>query len=590
MALTDCSYSLKRNYNNKKQTNMFKFNFPPYKACSSLLKLSFRPGTWAVTIIFVFITVNLTGQEQKWEWIKSFGSTGMDEICSAACDEDGNIYVAGHFQKSMEIDGTVLVSKGDEDIFVAKFDRNGHLQWAKRAGGYYSENLIVTEYAKKIKVDSDGSLIVAGCFTWLAEFEGRSVVGPGNIDIFVAKYSPEGRLFWVKSYGSRSQDFLFDMDVSGENIYLAGRTSGALFEIDSAGSYEIKHDLPISGTCPFLLNIGSNGKTKWVKVEDNYHVTKTFLKATTDGVYYAVYAYKDQEKSRGLKEFDRQNFFFSCFGHNGELVWSNGLEYNVDNVFDTVRRDNTAMLVSLWNGFIHEVSGTDKNLANSKFDGESPFKAVAFTNPKEDRRINLSNERVCFLPGKNLLIEAGTFSSPIKLVDSLVNPDGKWFHSYVTLTGEGTGRQYFIDMFPGAIVSLQPSVGDEYYVVGNYFSGQDLFPLGESGGCTDIFIGKRKLNNLAEDDISHKCGSFLSEEAIRIVPNPASSYCTISASDRADSQIRNIVISDNAGKVLKRIDVGNLPYTINLSGFSSGIYNISLIYLDLNLNFKLCVL
>lgn len=541
-------------------------------------------------ILLVSISLHITGQDTKWKWLKSFGGEGMDEIYSATSDENGNIYVAGHFQKRLGIDGIILESKGDYDIFIAKFSPNGHLQWAKRAGGGYSENLIVTEYAKKIRIDGDGNLIVSGCFTWQVEFEGHSLAGPGNIDIFVAKYSPEGRLFWVKSYGSRSQDFLFDMDVSGENIYLAGRTSGVLFEIDSAGSYEIKHDLPISGTCPFLLNIGSNGKTKWVKVEDNYHVTKTFTKATTDGVYYAVYAYKDQENSLCLKEFDRQNFFFSCISHNGDLVWSKGLEYNVDNVFDTVRKDNTALLVSLWNGFIREVSNTDKNLANSKFDRESPFKAVAFTNPKEDRRLNLSNERVCFLPGKNLLIETGTFSSPIKLDDSLVNPDGIWFHSYVTLTGGGTGLQYFIDTFPGAIVSLQPSIGDEYYVVGNYFSGQDLFHAGESGGCTDIFIGKRKLNNIAENDISHKCGSFLSEEAIRISPNPASSYCTISASDRADIQIRNIVISDNAGKVLKRIDVGNLPYTINLSGFSSGIYNISLIYIDLNLNFKLCVL
>jgi hypothetical protein len=53
----------------------------------------------------------------------------------AATDTLGNVYVAGKFTGGATFGTTNLVDAGSGDVFVAKYDPEGNLLWAKRAGG-----------------------------------------------------------------------------------------------------------------------------------------------------------------------------------------------------------------------------------------------------------------------------------------------------------------------------------------------------------------------------------------------------------------------------------------------------------------------
>src|SRR5262249_24301705 len=72
-------------------------------------------------------------------WVKRAGGTGADQANGIGVDSSGNSYVTGLFNGSATFGGgeanqTVLTSAGGTDIFVAKYNSDGTLAWAKKVG------------------------------------------------------------------------------------------------------------------------------------------------------------------------------------------------------------------------------------------------------------------------------------------------------------------------------------------------------------------------------------------------------------------------------------------------------------------------
>jgi hypothetical protein len=109
---------------------------------------------------------------------------------------DNSTVVTGIFYESVtfgqgEPNQTVLTAAEwfDYDIFIARYNPDGTLAWAKRAGGE------ITDYGYGITTLSDNSTVVTGYFTDSAIFgpnEPNETVLPsaGFEDIFIARYNP----------------------------------------------------------------------------------------------------------------------------------------------------------------------------------------------------------------------------------------------------------------------------------------------------------------------------------------------------------------------------------------------------------------
>ncbi|MCK4720631.1 hypothetical protein KAU08_08225, partial [bacterium] len=84
---------------------------------------------------------------------------------------------------------TVLNSGGYRDMFIARYDPDGSLEWAKQAGGDYGWDI-----GYGITTLSDNSLVVTGGFGDSATFgpcEPNETVlnSAGNSDIFIARFA-----------------------------------------------------------------------------------------------------------------------------------------------------------------------------------------------------------------------------------------------------------------------------------------------------------------------------------------------------------------------------------------------------------------
>lgn len=68
-------------------------------------------------------------------WAKGAGGGTNDEGYSVSTDASGNIYVGGYFTQPANFGAIKLTSLGFVDMFLAKYDPSGNVLWAKNAGG-----------------------------------------------------------------------------------------------------------------------------------------------------------------------------------------------------------------------------------------------------------------------------------------------------------------------------------------------------------------------------------------------------------------------------------------------------------------------
>lgn len=157
-------------------------------------------------------------------WVQKGGGNGDDISNSITIDSTKSIYITGYFKNIATFGLVNITSVGNEDIFIAKYNTNGILQWIQRTGGAY------TDYGHDIAVDNNGYVYITGYFAGASTIGNNSFSASGGSDIFIAKYNPVTSM-WVWSInGVGSGDdsgVALTTDPVG-NVYVTGYFAGTL--------------------------------------------------------------------------------------------------------------------------------------------------------------------------------------------------------------------------------------------------------------------------------------------------------------------------------------------------------------------------
>lgn len=185
------------------------------------------------------------------QWARQIGGIGPDSATGMALDAAGNAYLVGGFSGSITIGSTALSSAGGTDAFIAKYDPNGTPLWGNRGGGGSAD------MAHGVAVDTNGNVLATGMFTGSASFGTGSLVSAGGSDIFVVRYNPAGTFSWSARLGGAEDDAGNGIaaDIFGGS-YVAGRFRGTM----SVGSGTIRS---AGGDDAFLAKLNPNGTTAW---------------------------------------------------------------------------------------------------------------------------------------------------------------------------------------------------------------------------------------------------------------------------------------------------------------------------------------
>jgi hypothetical protein len=135
--------------------------------------------------------------DNSWAWATKIGPQGYDYGSAVAAYTDGSVYVTGSFTGTATFGSTTLTSStGLPDMFLAKYDSNGSVLWAKNAGA------TMNAVGRSVAVLADGSVYVTGGFAGKATFGSTTLTFVGGTDIFLVKYDSDGNAVWARRAGS----------------------------------------------------------------------------------------------------------------------------------------------------------------------------------------------------------------------------------------------------------------------------------------------------------------------------------------------------------------------------------------------------
>jgi uncharacterized delta-60 repeat protein len=265
-------------------------------------------------------------------WAKRIGNTSLDYGYGATTLSDNTAVVTGTFYGTAtfgpgEPNQTILTSSGSMDVFIARYNTNGTLVWAKRAGGTSSD------YGLGVTTLSDNSTVVTGYYNSSATFGSGEpnqtiLTSYGGSDIFVARYNPDGTLLWAKSAGGTDN---YDeghsiTTLSDDSTVVTGYFYGmAIFGLGepnqaimlSAGYYDI-----------FVARYNTDGTLAWVKgvgassVDHGYGITSLSDDTTvTIGFYNGTVTFGEGEPNETTLT-GYSNGFLAKYNPDGTLSWA----------------------------------------------------------------------------------------------------------------------------------------------------------------------------------------------------------------------------------------------------------------------------
>jgi hypothetical protein len=141
-----------------------------------------------------------TNGNLQWQRTLTGTTTPATSLRGITADSSGNSYAVG-----------AIVSGGQFDILIVKYDTNGNLQWQKSLGSN----------ASFFDISFDICLDNLGYFYIIAS---SNIISP--LETIVAKYDTNGNLQWQRSFGNISfqeEGFGIDVDNNG-NLYFAGKS------------------------------------------------------------------------------------------------------------------------------------------------------------------------------------------------------------------------------------------------------------------------------------------------------------------------------------------------------------------------------
>ncbi len=131
--------------------------------------------------VFLGCMPGLNAQQLDLQWVTPVsGKGGTIVTSSGTVDKNGNVFTVGIFRDSIEVTTTngpaKLVSKGLEDMFVARINPSGVIEWIKQVGGKAAMGNVASGdlfngYFFSIVADEKSNLYIAGSYQDTVDFD-----------------------------------------------------------------------------------------------------------------------------------------------------------------------------------------------------------------------------------------------------------------------------------------------------------------------------------------------------------------------------------------------------------------------------------
>ena len=305
------------------------------KACSrEIMKKSLLPGSFSTRSLMplvVFLSALFIAPTQaQFQWAERVASAGGSPpnhgpIFGATLDAYDNSYITGWFDGTNNFAGVTLTNQsvGGADIFVAKYNSIGALQWVERAGG------TSFNFGRGVGVDTNGNAYVTGGVYGPANFGTNLLPASSYVNFFLAKYNSAGGVQWVRQSAA-------GYDVNGNGLAVDGvGNSYAMVELDGVTPVTLgTNTLSIPsgyGDSTVLAKYDSTGALQWAQLlgalnTGGYNqVVGSGVAVDALGNVYACGTFVSAlaiGNTTLMASGGGKNLFLAKFTNSGALVWA----------------------------------------------------------------------------------------------------------------------------------------------------------------------------------------------------------------------------------------------------------------------------
>jgi len=516
------------------------------------------------------------------------GSSLSDAGEYVTYDNMGNILVYGFFASEMDFDPTGASTNvsplGKPDLFVAKYAPAGNLIWVFNLWRISLNNGME---AGGIAVDSNNDILITGSYTNAVNFNplGAPLTksSAGGKDAFLAKYSSEGELIWINTYGSNLFDYGSSLALDADdNIYLGIGFYGNI-DVGENGSPVILSPQS-GGSDAALVKYDPNGAYFW-----NYHISSvgndkiTAIEIAADGKV-ALGATVNGETS-GVAKKDMKMFLLNA---NGTLHW----EYNFNN-FEHANaissflfsEDNSALYVAgrIQGQTEFDPSGSESTLIQPLF--ADPFFAKynisdgSLLFAKHIESAGIEDYVSGITTAGSALILVGSFDFQAIFVpgdfSTQINSQGDmdiYMAAYDKMTGEFIQAKTFGGAGTEFARHAHFNPNGNVAVTGSFSGSLDIHPQDNpisAAGLSDIFFAEFSFQLNVNDGLKPK----LSGEEIVLFPVPANDFIGVRFLTAPLKPVQ-VKIMNIVGSTVAEFNYENYSANrrIDITELNSGIY------------------
>lgn len=290
---------------------------------------------------------------QDLNWAGSIGGSSSDVCKNIGYDVDGNVYVSGYVSTTIELDGITMTSNGSSDFYLGKYSKEGNILWAFNIGGELADAV------EDIHITDDGTIFLTGYFNGSVDFDpsNKKVVktSKGSDDVFLARYSTQGSLVWVKTFGGEAEnsvDRAYGLAVHPSGyIFITGHYGSEIREKTEAGLqvaqaygdldvFYAKYDF--RGRNHFIRGFGSEGRDEGQGIEVSDH-----FKIYISGYYSGTMDIDPTSNTNNLVSDGGNDAFLIKYRINGSLEWGHSFgSIGNDRAVGISLYDNTSVYIT----------------------------------------------------------------------------------------------------------------------------------------------------------------------------------------------------------------------------------------------------
>jgi hypothetical protein len=264
-------------------------------------------------------------------WFKQFTSSSAVVINSLCIDHSNKIIILGNYKNEIIFDTIIHTNNTDtiysSNMFIAKYDEDGGLIWAKNTGGInYSGN--------QITCDKDDNIIISGISIDINLFDKTepittldSIYQPypsGNYweyyhptESFLAKYTTNGDLEWIKNAGENNHALITDHH---SNIIITGN----MYHDTYFDQTLVPH---IGFETTYLAKYSPLGLLQWVQTSggsSNNNCGYSLATDAEDHIYQGgqMGGNNVEFNHQVLYDFSGESAFIAKYASNGSFQWA----------------------------------------------------------------------------------------------------------------------------------------------------------------------------------------------------------------------------------------------------------------------------